>query len=309
MKAVIYARFSSEKQNEASIEGQLRECMDYANFNNIEVIGNYIDRAQSAKTDNRPNFQKMIKDSYKRMFDCIIVWKLDRFARNRYDSAYYKNVLKKNGVRVISAKESISQGADGILLESILEGYAEYYSAELSEKVKRGMTENALKAKSNGVRPPFGYYVDETDHYQIDEALAPIVKEIFTLYLDGMRVNDIAKRLNERGIKHKGFEMKYNAVFRILTNRKYIGEYKFGDIVIPNAIPAIIDEQTFNCVQQRMARNKKAPARHRSEDDYLLTTNVICANGQHKIIKAAELNVDQSRNPISDYGFPINLFI
>ena len=123
MKAVIYARFSSEKQNEASIEGQLRECMDYANFNNIEVIGNYIDRAQSAKTDNRPNFQKMIKDSYKRMFDCIIVWKLDRFARNRYDSAYYKNVLKKNGVRVISAKESISQGADGILLESILEGY------------------------------------------------------------------------------------------------------------------------------------------------------------------------------------------
>ena len=165
MKAVIYARFSSEKQNEASIEGQLRECMDYANFNSIDVIGNYIDRAQSAKTDHRPEFQKMIKDSYKHAFDCIIVWKLDRFARNRYDSAYYKNVLKKNGVRVISAKESISQGADGILLESILEGYAEYYSAELSEKVKRGMTENALKAKSNGVRPPFGYYVDDADHY------------------------------------------------------------------------------------------------------------------------------------------------
>ena len=123
MKAVIYARFSSEKQNEASIEGQLRECMDYANFNSIEVIGNYIDRAQSAKTDHRPEFQRMIKDSYKHAFDCIIVWKLDRFARNRYDSAYYKNVLKKNGVRVISAKESISQGADGILLESILEGF------------------------------------------------------------------------------------------------------------------------------------------------------------------------------------------
>lgn len=123
MKAVIYARFSSEKQNEASIEGQLRECIDYANFNNIEIIGNYIDRAQSAKTDHRPEFQRMIKDSYKHAFNCIIVWKLDRFARNRYDSAYYKNVLKKNGVRVISAKESISQGADGILLESILEGF------------------------------------------------------------------------------------------------------------------------------------------------------------------------------------------
>ena len=276
MKAVIYARFSSEKQNEASIEGQLRECLEYANFNGIEVIGNYIDRAQSAKTDHRPEFQRMIKDSYKRPFDCILVWKLDRFARNRYDSAYYKNILKKNGVRVISAKESISQGADGILLEAILEGYAEFYSAELSEKVKRGMTENALKAKSNGVRPPFGYYVDDTDHYQIDETLAPIVREIFTRYLDGMRVNDIVKLLNERGIKHKGFEMKYNAVFRILTNRKYIGEYKFGDIVIPNAIPAIIDEETFNSVQQRMARNKKAPAMHRSEDDYLLTTRLFC---------------------------------
>lgn len=157
MKAVIYARFSSEKQNEASIEGQLRECMQYAEFNNIQVVGNYIDRAQSAKTDHRPEFQHMIKDSYKHGFDCIIVWKLDRFARNRYDSAYYKNLLKKNGVRVISAKETISQGAEGILLESLLEGYAEFYSAELSEKVKRGMTENALKAKSNGVRAPYGY--------------------------------------------------------------------------------------------------------------------------------------------------------
>ena len=152
MKAVIYARFSSEKQNEASIEGQLRECLQYAEYNNIQVVGNYIDRAQSAKTDHRPEFQYMIKDSYKHEFDCIIVWKLDRFARNRYDSAYYKNVLKKNGVRVISAKETISQGAEGILLESLLEGMAEFYSAELAEKVKRGMTENALKAKSNGVR-------------------------------------------------------------------------------------------------------------------------------------------------------------
>ena len=276
MKAVIYARFSSEKQNEASIEGQLRECMEYAEFNNIQVVGNYIDRAQSAKTDHRPEFQHMIKDSYKHGFDCIIVWKLDRFARNRYDSAYYKNVLKKNGVRVISAKETISQGAEGILLESLLEGYAEFYSAELSEKVKRGMTENALKAKSNGVRAPFGYYVDEQDHYQIDEATAPIVKEIYSLYLGGTRVNDIAKLLTSRGVKNRGYSMNYNAVFRILTNRKYIGEYKFGDVVIPNAIPALIDEEDFNAVQAKMKVNKKAPAMHRSEDDYLLTTHLFC---------------------------------
>lgn len=104
MKAVIYARYSSDNQTEASIEGQLRECMEFAERAEIDVVGNYIDRALTAKTDNRPEFQRMIKDSYKHAFDCIIVWKLDRFARNRYDSAHYKSLLKKNGVKVISAK-------------------------------------------------------------------------------------------------------------------------------------------------------------------------------------------------------------
>lgn len=122
MKAVIYARYSSDNQTEASIEGQLRECIKFAERAEIDVVGNYIDRALSAKTDNRPEFQRMIKDSYKHAFDCIIVWKLDRFARNRYDSAHYKSLLKKNGVKVISAKESIGKGSEGILLESVLEG-------------------------------------------------------------------------------------------------------------------------------------------------------------------------------------------
>lgn len=124
--------------------------MEFADQTGLEVIGNYIDCAYSAKTDNRPEFQRMIKDSYKRAFDAIIVWKLDRFARNRYDSAHYKTLLKKNGVKVISAKETITSGSEGILLESVLEGMAEYYSAELSEKIVRGMTENALKGKKNG---------------------------------------------------------------------------------------------------------------------------------------------------------------
>ena len=123
MNAVIYARYSSDAQREESIEGQIRDCMEYAKYNDITVVSTYIDRALSAKTDNRPNFQKMIKDSSKHIFDLIIVWKLDRFARNRYDSAYYKNALKKNGVKVVSAKESISEGAEGIILESVLEGF------------------------------------------------------------------------------------------------------------------------------------------------------------------------------------------
>ena len=150
MKAVIYARYSSDSQREESIEGQLRECAAFAEKNGITVLRHYIDRAYSAKTDNRPEFQNMIKDSGKRLFDIVIVWKLDRFARNRYDSARYKATLKKNGVKVVSATEIISEGAEGIILESVLEGYAEYYSADLSEKVIRGMTDNALKCKFNG---------------------------------------------------------------------------------------------------------------------------------------------------------------
>ena len=154
MKAVIYARYSSDNQREESIEGQIRECTAYAEKNGITVLKHYIDRACSAKTDDRPEFQHMIKDSEKGLFALILVWKLDRFARNRYDSARYKNQLKKNGVKVVSATELISDKSEGVLLESILEGMAEYYSADLAEKVSRGLTENALKCKHNGGPAP-----------------------------------------------------------------------------------------------------------------------------------------------------------
>lgn len=129
MNGVIYARYSSDNQREESIEGQLRECNDFAKRNDITIIDSYIDRAFSATTDKRPAFQKMIKDSAKNMFDVIIVQKLDRFARNRYDSARYKAQLRKNGVKVISANENISEGSEGIILESVLESMDEYYSA------------------------------------------------------------------------------------------------------------------------------------------------------------------------------------
>ena len=288
MKAVIYARYSSDNQREESIEGQLRDCMQYAEYNDIQVVGTYIDRAMSAKTDNRPNFQQMIKDSAKRLFDVIIVWKLDRFARNRFDSAYYKNILKKNGVRVISAKESIFEGAEGIILESVLEGYAEYYSVELAEKVNRGMTDNALKAMSNGGITPLGYYLDDEQHLQIDERKAPFVREIFQRYADGEMIKAIIDDMNARGVGitvrmkkkagKKAYEkpLGYNNVRRMLSNRKYIGEYRFKDIVIEDAIPAIIDKDLFEKVQKRIAVNTRAPAIHKAEDEYLLTTHLFC---------------------------------
>lgn len=277
MKAVIYARYSSDNQREESIEGQLRECMAFAEKNGITVLRNYIDRAFSAKTDNRPAFQEMIKDSGKHLFDIVIVWKLDRFARNRYDSSRYKATLKKNGVKVVSATEVISEGAEGIILESVLEGYAEYYSADLSEKVVRGMTENALKCKFNGGTIPTGYIIDSEQRFQIDPITAPFVLEAFKLYDTGSTMKEIRNYLNTKGVKNtRGGDFNFNSIQHMLKNRRYIGEFKFRDTIIPDGVPAIVPKDLFDRVQEKIEKNKKAPARHKAEDDYLLTTKLFC---------------------------------
>jgi Site-specific recombinases, DNA invertase Pin homologs len=277
LKAVIYARYSSDSQREESIEGQLRECTAFAEKNGITVLRHYIDRAFSAKTDNRPEFQNMIKDSNRKLFDMVIVWKLDRFARNRYDSARYKSTLKKNGVKVVSATEVISDGAEGIILESVLEGYAEYYSADLSEKVIRGMTDNALKCKYNGGTLPIGYVLDEERRFQINPLTAPFVLNAFKRYDEGATMTEIRDWLNDQGITNtRGEDMKYNSVEHLLKNRRYLGEFRYRDVIIPDGIPAIVPQDLFDRVQEKMAKNKKAPARHKAEDDYLLTTKLFC---------------------------------
>ncbi len=277
MKAVIYARYSSDSQREESIEGQIRECTAFAEKNGITILRHYIDRAFSAKTDNRPEFQNMIKDSGKKLFDMVIVWKLDRFARNRYDSARYKAQLKKNGVKVVSATEVISEGAEGIILESVLEGYAEYYSADLSEKVIRGMTDNALKCKFNGGTLPIGYVIDSEQHFQIDPLTAPFILDAFKRYDEGATMTEIRDWLNQNGVKNtRGQALTYNSVQHLLNNRRYIGEFRYRETVIPDGIPAIVPQDLFDRVQEKMAKNKKAPARHKAEDDYLLTTKLFC---------------------------------
>ena len=277
MTAVIYARYSSDNQREESIEGQIRECTAYAEKNDITIIKHYIDRAISAKTDNRPQFQQMIKDSDKKLFDIVLVWKLDRFARNRYDSARYKTQLKKNGVKLMSATEIISEGPEGIILESVLEGYAEYYSADLAEKVVRGQTENILKGRCNGGRGTFGYTLDSERKFHIDPLASPFVLESFTKYRDGLTMKEIRDWLNENGIKNPvGGEFTYNSVEHMLKNRRYIGELKFRDVVVPDAIPPIVPLELFDDVQEKIAKNKKAPARRKAEDDYLLTTKLHC---------------------------------
>ena len=277
MTAVIYARYSSDNQREESIEGQIRECTAYAEKNGITVVKHYIDRAFSAKTDNRPDFQQMIKDSEKRLFDIVLVWKLDRFARNRYDSAHYEYLLERNHVKLVSATEPISEGPAGIMVKSMLTGMAEYYSAELSEKVVRGMTENVLKGKYNGGTVPIGFKVDEEKFFQIDPLKAPFVVEAFQRYNDGATMKELMNWLNDSGVTtNRNQKFTYNSVQKLLTNKRYIGENHFKDIVMPDSIPAIVDKDLFEEVQQKIKKNSRAPARHKAEDDYLLTTKLFC---------------------------------
>ena len=275
--AVVYARFSSSGQREESITGQLRDCKRYAETHGFEIINEYIDEAKTGTSDNRPSFQKMIKDSESKRFNAIIVWKLDRFARNRYDSAIYRARLKKNGVKIYSAMENISDSAEGIIMEGLMESMAEYYSANLSENVKRGNRESALQLKTLG-RKIFGYGRSEDDHYIINETEAPVVRRIFNEYTSGKSIQDIIKGLNNDGIMNsRNNPWNKSSLKNIIGNDKYIGTYRFMDYVVPDGMPAIISKEMFSVAQEIKDRHKKSPARSR-EARYLLTGKLFCGH-------------------------------
>ena len=262
MNVIIYARYSSDRQTEQSIEGQLKECYEYAQRNGYTVVGEYIDRAISGTTDHRPEFLRMIADGDKKLFQAVLVYQLDRFARNRYDSATYKARLKKNGIRVLSARENISDDASGVLMEAVLEGMAEYYSVELSQKIRRGMDINAEKCLSTGGNVALGFYVDDKKRFQIDLNTAPVVKQIFEMYASGHSMADIIRYLNANHIKTSyGNAFNKNSINRILRNKRYIGIYTYRGTEIPDGLPRIICDDLFYEVQDMIDKKKKAPAR------------------------------------------------
>ncbi len=276
MNAVIYARYSSDKQSEQSIEGQLRICHEYAERCGYTVIGEYIDRAMTGRYDDRPEFQRMLDDAKKHQFGYIIVYKLDRFARNRYDSAVHKHNLKKEGVRVVSAMENIGDNAESILLEALLEASAEYYSVDLSQKVKRGMNESALKANSCGGTIPLGYRV-ENKKLVINEKTAPIAKSIFDLYSQGIGKKKIAEELNNRGyrtVNNKPFT--HNSFNTIFDNKKYIGIYTYDGIEIEGGCPALVDKETFDKCKRIAAASKRAPGAKKAKVNYQLSGKLFC---------------------------------
>ena len=276
MKAVIYARYSSHNQTEQSIEGQLRDNYAWAKQQEIDVIAEYIDRAKSGTKDTREGFQRMIADAAKKQFQMVIVWKLDRFARNRYDSAIYKAKLKKYGVRVVSVKEAITDSPEGIILEGLLESMAEYYSANLSQNVKRGMRETTAKGFFAGGQIPYGYKVQDRK-LVADEKMAPAVQYLFEQYSKGVPKKEIIAELSNRGYRQKnGKPLTFQSFGRVLVNPVYIGEYTRNGEVVPNLATALIDRDTFDLVQEKIRANAHAPAASKAKVEYLLQGKVFC---------------------------------
>jgi len=274
--AVIYARYSSHGQQSQSIDGQLRDCYAYAEREGYHVVGEYIDRALSAKTDDRPDFQRMIVDASKKQFQAVIVWKLDRFARNRYDSAIYKAKLKKHDIKVTSSTEHISSDPEGIILEGMLESMAEYYSANLSKHVKRGQRESIKKGQHIGGVPPIGFK-SENKKLVIDEDKAPIIRYAFEQYAKGVPKRQIVADLNARGIKNSfGRPLTLSSFQTALRNTKYIGVYMYNGEEVKGACPALIDEKIFYAVQDKLTAKSHAPASTKARQDYLLQGKAYC---------------------------------
>ena len=245
MRAVIYARYSSDRQRHESIADQVRVCSQYAEREGMEVVGIYADEAQSGTTADRDQFQQMLKDARTADWSRIIVYKLDRFARDRYTSIAAKMRLRKMGVSVVSATEGIPDTPEGILMESVLEGFGEYYSKQLGQNVRRGMEGNARKCKVNGC-PLYGYETAPDGTYMVKEPEASHIRAAFRMRREGYSIGTIAHELAPR--MGKTYKQAYNLIRDGFSNPKYKGVYRWGDIVIPDGMPSIVSASEWEAV-------------------------------------------------------------
>lgn len=272
-KAVFYGRYSSANQTEQSIEGQLHVCEKYAAENGIIIVKQYIDRALSGTTDKRPQFLQMIADSAHGGFDTVLVYKLDRFARNRYDSALHKKKLRDNGVRVVSATEPLSDTPEGIILEGMLESIDEYFSAELSRKVTRGLHESIQKGYYISTSTPLGYKIVDR-RLELDHETLPIIRRIFAEYAEGKPVNRIANELNAEGLTVNGRAFKPDTMHRWLCNELFIGRYHYGELTME--VPAAIDMRTWERVRERKAEARTRFRERTPDSHYFMTGKAVC---------------------------------
>ncbi len=276
MNAVIYARYSpGPRQTDQSIEGQVRDCMAFAEENQITVLGVYADKHISGTDfERRSEFNRMIHDAEKGQFEAIIVWKIDRFGRDREEIALNKIKLKRHGIRLLYAKEVIPDGPEGIILESLMEGLAEYYVADLRQKVKRGQRESALKGLAVSGQAAFGYKIVDK-RYQIEEKESWVVRYVFDNIDAGKTGAQIIDELEKMGVRNrKGELITKNGIYTMLRNRKYIGECFYDGIAIP--IPRIIPQELWDSVQAKMIKRPRSSGAYKATERYMLSCKAYC---------------------------------
>ena len=277
--AVVYARYSSHRQSEQSIEGQLAAAQTYAAARGYTIIHEYIDRAMSGRNDDREEFQQMLADCKQKKFSTIITWKVDRIGRNKDEIVFNKYIMRKAGVHVEYVAETVPDAPEGVIIESLLEGMAEYYALQLSQNVRRGVRESAKRCLFTGGRVPLGYRPNRDHVFELDPDTAPLVKRIFQMYGGGYTITEIVAQLNAEGLHTKsGDPFTKSSLRTVLRNEKYIGVYDFknGEIRIENGIPAIIDKELFYRCQELLKRNQRAPGAGWNKSDYLLTNKLYC---------------------------------
>ena len=272
MRAVMYARYSTDKQTELSIEAQFRACREYAQVKGYIITGQYEDKAISGKsTVSRSGYQKMVRDAEAGKFDIILIHKYDRIARNLGDHVNLEKRLQGYGVQLIAVAQEVESNKEGKLIKTMLWGMSEYYIDNLAEESRKGHKEIALKAMHNGGVAPFGYDVVD-QQYVINPIEAEYVRRMFDACINRTGYKPIVEELHDKGIKgHRGKELTNSSIYEILKNEKYCGTYLYSPIeekdrkerrTKPNAIrvydafPAIVDYDTYNKAQAVMAQRK-----------------------------------------------------
>lgn len=274
--AVIYARYSSHSQNDASIEQQVAKCEEYAARTGLQITATYADRAISGKTDRRPEFQKMMRDAGKGKFQCVVAWKSNRMGRNMLEAMLNDAKLMDHGIRCLYVEEDFGDTAAGRFALRNMMNVNQFYSENMAEDITRGLYDNAQQCKVNG-SCPLGYRRGADGKYEIDEPAAEIVREIYRRIASGETLAAIADDLNDRRITTSlGRPWGKNSFHSLTSNERYIGVYKYGDVRIENGVPPIVERQIFYIVQEKMGRRKEVAGRRRENEQYLLTGKLFC---------------------------------
>lgn len=277
ISAVIYSRYSSHAQKDVSIEQQVEECLEYARTNNLTVTHTYADRHLTARSDRRPEFQKMMRDAGHARFDVIIAYKSNRIARNMLHALSYEEKLYQQGIRIVYVKEEFGDNAAGRFALRTMMNVNQFYSENMGEDILRGMTDNAENNLVNSGSLPLGYRKGEDGRFAIDESAARVVREIYRRFQAGDSLADLARDLNERGIKtSRGNAWGKNSFHMLLSNERYTGVYIWGKVRNEGGMPKIIDRGQFDEVQGMMKISKQIKGRKSPNTDYLLTGKLFC---------------------------------